>query len=65
MASTLLEELPPAYAIAILLEAGGVGPEDMATRLEIPVQSVPTLLQVARHKLASLLALAADDGVNA
>ena len=53
MADTLLDQLAPAYAAALLLEAAGLDAPQIGARLEIPVESVPTLLQVARAKLAA------------
>jgi DNA-directed RNA polymerase specialized sigma24 family protein len=47
-----LERLTPAYREALLLEAEGATPDEMAARLDIPVESIPSLLRLAHAKAA-------------
>jgi orotate phosphoribosyltransferase-like protein len=42
--------LAPAYELALELEADGLGREDIAERLGVPVEAVSTLLTVAHAK---------------
>jgi len=45
--------LAPAYELALDLEAAGLDHAAIAERLGLPVQSVPTLLAIARTKAAA------------
>lgn len=50
---SLLDRLPDAHAQALLLRAAGAGDATIAEALDVPVESVPTLLAVAEAKLSS------------
>ena len=43
--------LSPVYKAALRLEAAGLTPRQIAERLEVAVESVPLLLDLARRKL--------------
>lgn len=49
-----LDELPPTLAVALRLHDAGHPDVVVATALDVPVESVEALLQVARAKLARL-----------
>jgi len=42
--------LAPAYELALDLESEGLGPDELAERLGVPVEAVATLLAVAHAK---------------
>jgi DNA-directed RNA polymerase specialized sigma24 family protein len=42
--------LAPAYELALELEAAGLTTEELAERLGVPVEAVPTLLALAHAK---------------
>jgi hypothetical protein len=42
--------LAPAYELALDLEAEGLGHDELAERLGVPVEAVPSLLAVAHAK---------------
>lgn len=44
--------LAPAYALALDLEAAGLEGPELAERLGVPVEALPSLLQVAHAKAA-------------
>lgn len=46
--------LAPCHALALRLASQGTGERDIACALDIPVEAVEPLLEVARAKLASL-----------
>ena len=46
--------LAPAYREALALESRGATPAEMAERLDIPVESVRSLLRLAHAKAAAL-----------
>lgn len=50
-----IERLPEAYAAAILLTDAGFDDPAIARLLHVEVEAVPSLLDLARAKLASLL----------
>lgn len=49
-----LDELPSTLAVALRLHDGGHPDAVVATALDVPVEGVPALLQVARAKLHHL-----------
>jgi DNA-directed RNA polymerase specialized sigma24 family protein len=49
-----IDELPPAYAVAIRLHQAGTTDDVIALGLGVEPDAVPTLLDVARRKLADL-----------
>ena len=51
-----LRRLPPRHLAALRAAVLGLDDEDIARLLEIPVESVPTTLQVAAAKLTRILA---------
>jgi DNA-directed RNA polymerase specialized sigma24 family protein len=51
-----LDALPEAHAVALRLDAAGVDPAMIAVGLGVDEVSVQPLLEVAREKLARLLA---------
>jgi DNA-directed RNA polymerase specialized sigma24 family protein len=51
-----MAELPTAYAQALRLHGNGATNLDIATRLDIPLASVDTLVKLAEAKLTALLA---------
>ena len=51
-----LRQLPPRHLAALRAALMGLDDEDIARLLDIPVESVPTTLQVAAAKLTTLLA---------
>jgi hypothetical protein len=53
-----LAALPRAYAIALRMDTGGEGVDAIAAALALNAEVVPTLLEIGRRKLRSLL----DDG---
>ena len=53
-----LSTLTPAYAEALRLRDQGVDDSGIAARLQLPVEAVANLVQLARAKLEALLALA-------
>jgi DNA-directed RNA polymerase specialized sigma24 family protein len=52
-----LSELTLAYAEALRLRDQGVDHAAIAARLDLPVEAVPNLLELAQAKLDTLLAL--------
>ena len=54
-----LATLTPAYAEALRLRDQGADPRAIAMHLELPVEAVPNLLELAQAKLDTLLALPA------
>jgi hypothetical protein len=48
-----LRRLPPAYSLALRLQDGGVADEVICEYLQIEPEGLPTLLVVARQKLAA------------
>lgn len=50
-----LEVLPEPYGRALTLDAAGLGPAEIAERLDLPLEAVGALLEVGRLKLAALL----------
>lgn len=50
---SLVDILPDAHAQALLLRAAGADDATIAAALDVPIESVPTLLAVADAKLAS------------
>jgi DNA-directed RNA polymerase specialized sigma24 family protein len=50
-----LRELPDVYAAALRLRDAGLDEAAIATRLEMPLEGVPSLLQIAAAKLAAVL----------
>ncbi|HYA00559.1 MAG TPA: sigma factor-like helix-turn-helix DNA-binding protein [Candidatus Binatia bacterium] len=59
---TALETLTPAYAEALRLREQGADDRDIAARLGLPIDAITNLLQLARAKLETLLALPDGDG---
>ncbi len=55
--------LPLGHAVALRLHAAGHGDDVIATALGLPVESVPTLLEVAHVKLEHAT-LAGEDPTN-
>ena len=57
-------ELAPAYELALDLEAQGLSGPQLAERLGVPTEALPSLLSVAHAKaaVAERRAKAADDG---
>lgn len=53
-------QLPMGHAVAIRLHAAGHGDDVIATALGLPIESVPTLLEIARVKLEHSAAPAED-----
>lgn len=53
--ASALRRLPTAYSNALVWRDAGVADVDIARRLEIPVEAVPSLLRIAEHKLIQLL----------
>ena len=51
-----VQRLPPRHLAALRAALIGLDGEDIARLLDIPVESVPTTLQVAAAKLTTLLA---------
>jgi DNA-directed RNA polymerase specialized sigma24 family protein len=51
-----LRRLPPRHLVALRAALMGLDGEDIARLLDIPIESVPTTLQVAAAKLTTLLA---------
>lgn len=51
-----LELLPGAYAIAIRMDEGGAGTDEIAALVGIDRSAVAALLEIGRSKLADLLA---------
>jgi DNA-directed RNA polymerase specialized sigma24 family protein len=51
-----LRRLPPRHLAALRAALMGLDDEDIARLLDVPVESVPTTLQVAAAKLTTLLA---------
>ncbi|WP_109472826.1 hypothetical protein [Ornithinimicrobium cavernae] len=49
-----LDQLPTAMAVALRLHAAGHGDAVVGTALGVPVEGVPTLLQLARAKFHNL-----------
>lgn len=49
-AEDALALLPTAHAVLLRLERAGVGHDQMAVALGVPVEAIPTLLQVAWAK---------------
>jgi hypothetical protein len=49
-----LTRLPVVYAVATALQRAGVSTAVIAEQLELPVESMPALLEVAAAKLAAL-----------
>jgi DNA-directed RNA polymerase specialized sigma24 family protein len=58
---TALATLTPAYAEALRLRDEGADAAAIASRLELPVEAVPNLLELAQAKLDTLLALPAGE----
>lgn len=50
-----LRSLPDAHSLALRLHDAGVGAEVISEYLQIEIESVPTLLKLARRKLDSAL----------
>lgn len=57
-----LEQLPVAYAAYLRLAAAGVEPRVIAEQLDVPVDALPLLAELARAKLAQLRSGASDAG---
>jgi DNA-directed RNA polymerase specialized sigma24 family protein len=51
----ILDALPAAYGVLLLLLAGGATDEEVAARLSVPVETIPSMTEVARSKLRRLL----------
>jgi DNA-directed RNA polymerase specialized sigma24 family protein len=51
----ILDSLPAAYGVLLLLLAGGATDEEVAARLSVPVETIPSMTEVARSKLRRLL----------
>lgn len=49
--ATALEQLPPAYATALRLNDAGKSHAAIAKALDVPVESVPRLLEIGASKL--------------
>ena len=49
-----LLQLPVAYAVALALRDAGLPTDEIAARLGLPEESMPTLLAIADAKLSSL-----------
>lgn len=47
-----LDRLPPVYAAFLRLERAGVSPEVIATQLDVELDALPLLAELARAKLA-------------
>jgi DNA-directed RNA polymerase specialized sigma24 family protein len=58
---TALASLTPAYAEALRLRDEGADHGAIAARLELPVEAVPNLLELAQAKLDTLLVLPAGE----
>jgi len=56
MAHPVVEQLAEPYVVALVLVAADVGVEGIAAHLDIPCASVQPLLDLARAKLARVLA---------
>jgi hypothetical protein len=57
--ATALRRLPTAYSLALSWREAGIADEDIASRLEIPLESLPSFFRIAEQKLAEILR---DDG---
>lgn len=53
--ATALHELATAHAVALRLTEAGIGDDAIATALDVPVESVPGIVAIARSKVAVLL----------
>jgi DNA-directed RNA polymerase specialized sigma24 family protein len=53
--------LTPAYAEALRLRDQGVDHNAIAARLDLPVEAVPNLLELAQAKLDTLLAMPVEE----
>jgi DNA-directed RNA polymerase specialized sigma24 family protein len=58
---TALATLSPAYAEALRLRDEGADNAAIARQLQLPVEAVPNLLELAQAKLDALLALPAGE----
>ena len=56
-----MEALTPAYAEALRLRDQGADHAAIASHLELPVEAVPNLLELAQAKLDTLLSLPAAE----
>jgi DNA-directed RNA polymerase specialized sigma24 family protein len=56
-----LETLTPAYAEALRLRDEGADHAAIAAQLDLPVEAVPNLLELAQAKLDTLLVLPAAE----
>ena len=59
---TALSTLTPAYAEALRLRDQGADETVIASKLQLPVDAVGNLLELARAKLETLLALPGENG---
>jgi hypothetical protein len=50
----LLLRLPVVYAVAVVLRDVGLDPDAIARRLDLSVESMPALFEIADAKLAAL-----------
>ncbi|MGO9877094.1 MAG: hypothetical protein ACLPVY_25230 [Acidimicrobiia bacterium] len=48
-----LLRLPVIYAVALALRDAGIPPDQIASQLELPPESMPTLLAIAQAKLTA------------
>lgn len=53
--ASALRRLPTAYSRALEWQDEGITDEDIATRLEIPIEALPSTIRIAEHKLAQLM----------
>lgn len=52
---TALRELATAQAVALRLSDAGAGDDAIATALDVPIESVPGIVAIARSKVAGLM----------
>ena len=56
----LLLHLPVIYAVALALRDAGLDAEDIARRLDLSVESMPALFEIAEAKLSTARRTAVD-----
>jgi len=57
----LLLHLPVAYAVALALRDAGLDTDDIARRLDLAVESMPALFEIAEAKLSAVRRQVLDD----
>jgi hypothetical protein len=57
----LLLQLPVAYALALALRDAGLDTDDIARRLDLTVESMPALFEIAEAKLSAVRRHVLDD----